>query len=164
MWASRTRSTHPTITLTTTKLRPTRSLRSSPSLFGFRCTEMLPSSSPVTLPKWSLPPSDHGVRPLARLAAHLHTRLWNMSAFFGRTVWIPLTTGESYAGVYVPTLAEALLSAVDKGTYSGAPLVGIAVGNGCSGTEVGVCGGQRWKYDTQVRQQSNTLTLTWTLI
>lgn len=58
-------------------------------------------------------------------------------------------TGESYAGVYVPTLAEAVLALVDKGRWKGAALEGIAVGNGCSGTEVGVCGGQRWIYDTQ---------------
>ena len=56
--------------------------------------------------------------------------------------------GESYAGVYVPTLAEAILSLVDRGAWEGADLKGIAVGNGCSGTEVGVCGGQRWVYDT----------------
>lgn len=49
-------------------------------------------------------------------------------------------TGESYAGVYVPTLAEAILKAEEAGTYTGAPLTGIAVGNGCSGTEVGICG------------------------
>lgn len=49
-------------------------------------------------------------------------------------------TGESYAGVYVPTLAEAIVNAEKKGTYTGAPLSGIAVGNGCSGTEVGICG------------------------
>ena len=48
-------------------------------------------------------------------------------------------TGESYAGVYVPTLAEALLNAVAAGTYTGAPLKGIAVGNGCSGNEIGTC-------------------------
>ncbi|EOD27293.1 hypothetical protein EMIHUDRAFT_73387 [Emiliania huxleyi CCMP1516] len=45
-------------------------------------------------------------------------------------------TGESYAGVYVPTLAEAVLALVDKGRWKGAALEGIAVGNGCSGTEV----------------------------
>ena len=56
--------------------------------------------------------------------------------------------GESYAGVYVPTLAEAILSLADRGAWEGATLKGIAVGNGCSGTEVGVCGGQRWVYDT----------------
>lgn len=49
-------------------------------------------------------------------------------------------TGESYAGVYVPTLAEAILNAEAAGTYTGAKLTGIAVGNGCSGTEVGICG------------------------
>jgi cathepsin A (carboxypeptidase C) len=52
-------------------------------------------------------------------------------------LWI---TGESYAGVYVPTLAEAILHGEKDGTYTGAKLNGIAVGNGCSGTEVGICG------------------------
>lgn len=46
-------------------------------------------------------------------------------------------TGESYAGIYVPTLAEAI---VQKGAaYTGAKLKGIAVGNGCSGSEIGIC-------------------------
>ena len=45
-------------------------------------------------------------------------------------------TGESYAGVYVPTLAEAVLQ---DATFP-ASLSGIAVGNGCSGSEVGICG------------------------
>jgi carboxypeptidase C (cathepsin A) len=49
-------------------------------------------------------------------------------------------TGESYAGVYVPTLAEAIVNAEKAGTYTGAKLTGIAAGNGCSGTEVGICG------------------------
>jgi carboxypeptidase C (cathepsin A) len=49
-------------------------------------------------------------------------------------------TGESYAGVYVPTLAEAILNDDLAGTYTGAKLTGIAVGNGCTGTEIGICG------------------------
>ena len=49
-------------------------------------------------------------------------------------------TGESYAGIYVPMLAEAILERTLEGTYKGAPLKGIAVGNGCTGNEVGVCG------------------------
>ena len=49
-------------------------------------------------------------------------------------------TGESYAGIYVPTLAYTILKHTDAGTYTGAPLIGIAVGNGCTGTEVGICG------------------------
>eukprot|EP00466_Bigelowiella_natans_P013332 jgi/Bigna1/39639/e_gw1.34.17.1 len=53
-------------------------------------------------------------------------------------------TGESYAGVYVPTLAEAIVWAMGNGTYTGsAPLKAIAVGNGCTGTEIGVCGPDR---------------------
>lgn len=49
-------------------------------------------------------------------------------------------TGESYAGIYVPTLAEAIVKATQAGTWTGAPLRGIAVGNGCTGSEVGICG------------------------
>jgi carboxypeptidase C (cathepsin A) len=49
-------------------------------------------------------------------------------------------TGESYAGIYIPTLAEAILLSVDAGTYSGANLKGIAVGNGCTGYTRGICG------------------------
>ena len=48
-------------------------------------------------------------------------------------------TGESYAGIYVPTLAEGILEKSINGTYTGAPLKGIAVGNGCTGSEIGVC-------------------------
>eukprot|EP00928_Gymnodinium_smaydae_P064719 TRINITY_DN47990_c0_g1_i1.p1 TRINITY_DN47990_c0_g1~~TRINITY_DN47990_c0_g1_i1.p1 ORF type:complete len:481 (+),score=52.82 TRINITY_DN47990_c0_g1_i1:66-1508(+) len=58
--------------------------------------------------------------------------------------------GESYAGVYVPTLAEAVLWAKGNGTWKGAPLKGIAVGNGCAGTEIGSCGGQRDFYMTEL--------------
>eukprot|EP00665_Eupelagonemidae_sp_cell47_P006163 gene6163-8710_t len=36
--------------------------------------------------------------------------------------------------------------AMGNGTYTGAPLKGIAVGNGCSGHETGSCGGEGDKY------------------
>jgi len=55
-------------------------------------------------------------------------------------------TGESYGGVYVPTLAEAIVKNKD---YTGAPLKGIAVGNGCTGTEIGICGNKRTTLDAQ---------------
>ena len=58
-------------------------------------------------------------------------------------------TGESYGGVYVPTLAEAVLHATLNGTYTGATLKGIAVGNGCTGHEIGSCGGQRDEFTTE---------------
>eukprot|EP00755_Sulcionema_specki_P006138 Sspe_Gene.34647::Locus_16828_Transcript_2_2_Confidence_0.667_Length_2483::g.34647::m.34647/K16296/SCPL-I; serine carboxypeptidase-like clade I len=63
-------------------------------------------------------------------------------------------TGESYAGVYVPTLAEAILWEMNNGTWTGARLHGIAVGNGCTGSQIGVCGGQRDQYDTEYLLQT----------
>ena len=72
-------------------------------------------------------------------------------------------TGESYAGIYVPTLAESILKATADGTYRGAPLAGIAVGNGCSGTEIGICGNgpqgtfYEWSYLIQTPFVSNSL-------
>ena len=64
-------------------------------------------------------------------------------------------TGESYAGVYVPTLAEEIVNAEKANSYTGAKLNGIAVGNGCTGTEVGICGSgpqgtyYEWEYLVQ---------------
>lgn len=76
-----------------------------------------------------------------------------MNAFFN--AWPEWKTndffifGESYAGVYVPTLAEGILWADSNGTWTGAKLKGIAVGNGCTGNEVGSCGGQRSQFETE---------------
>ena len=49
-------------------------------------------------------------------------------------------TGESYAGIYIPTMSEAILDAQKAGTWNGPSLKGIAVGNGCTGTQIGICG------------------------
>jgi carboxypeptidase C (cathepsin A) len=47
-------------------------------------------------------------------------------------------TGESYAGIYVPTLAQQVVlgNAAGKSSIN---LRGIAVGNGCLGLEIGTC-------------------------
>lgn len=72
-------------------------------------------------------------------------------------------TGESYAGVYVPTLAEAIVNGELDGTYTGAKLTGLAAGNGCSGTEVGICGSgpqgtyYEWEYLVQTALVSTDL-------
>lgn len=42
-------------------------------------------------------------------------------------------TGESYGGIYVPTFAEEIVKNELAGTYTGAKLTGIGVGNGCTG-------------------------------
>ena len=65
--------------------------------------------------------------------AALHSFYEKFPSFKDNSLYI---TGESYAGVYVPTLAEAVLQ---DATFP-ATLSGIAVGNGCSGSEVGICG------------------------
>jgi len=49
-------------------------------------------------------------------------------------------SGESYAGIYVPTLTEAILDRIKANNWAGPPIKGIAVGNGCTGSEIGICG------------------------
>jgi len=44
--------------------------------------------------------------------------------------------GESYAGIYIPTLARRIV----EDESSTIPLVGFAVGDGCLGTETSICG------------------------
>mmetsp|Transcript_18237 Transcript_18237/g.45343 ORF Transcript_18237/g.45343 Transcript_18237/m.45343 type:complete len:518 (-) Transcript_18237:117-1670(-) len=55
-------------------------------------------------------------------------------------------TGESYAGIYIPTLAYQIVNN-NKAGVSNINLKGIAVGNGCIGTEVGTCGAGGSKYN-----------------
>lgn len=54
-------------------------------------------------------------------------------------------TGESYAGIYVPKLAQQILAHKDPTVYP--QLKGFAVGDGCLGTESGVCGGDHPWWD-----------------
>lgn len=44
-------------------------------------------------------------------------------------------TGESYGGIYIPTLARRVINESPE-----IPLQGFAVGDGCLGTETGICG------------------------
>jgi hypothetical protein len=89
----------------------------------------------------------------ANEALHATMKFFEMFSEFKKNKFF--ITGESYAGIYVPTLAEAIVKAELDGSYTGAPLTGIAVGNGCSGTEVGICGNgpqgtfYEWSYLTQ---------------
>ena len=59
--------------------------------------------------------------------------------------------GESYAGVYIPMLAQAILHAEDGNEWNGPRLTGVAVGNGCTGSSVGVCSSacESVKYNTE---------------
>jgi len=72
-------------------------------------------------------------------------------------------TGESYGGIYVPTLAEAIVQGMLDTSYTGAKLTGIAVGNGCTGTKLGICGSgpqgtyYEWSYLLQTAFVSNDL-------
>lgn len=50
-------------------------------------------------------------------------------------------TGESYAGIYIPNLAREIITHKDPTVYPA--LKGFAVGDGCLGTESGVCGGEK---------------------
>ena len=51
--------------------------------------------------------------------------------------WI---TGESYAGIYIPTLAQQVIEDNAKSPAVPINLKGILVGNGCIGNEAGHCG------------------------
>lgn len=48
--------------------------------------------------------------------------------------------GESYAGIYVPSLAFEIYQYNGGNPTTPIPLKGILVGNGCIGQEAGVCG------------------------
>lgn len=58
-------------------------------------------------------------------------------ALAGRKFWI---SGESYAGIYIPTLADAIITYNKANPSSPINLQGIMVGNGCIGRGAGTCG------------------------
>ena len=58
-------------------------------------------------------------------------------ALGGRKFWI---SGESYAGIYIPTLADAIITYNKANPGSPINLQGIMVGNGCIGRGAGTCG------------------------
>ena len=65
------------------------------------------------------------------------------SAFFPQLANNPFyIAGESYAGVFVPTLAEKIIDAHVAGedVLTNINLRGIVVGNGCAGSATGLCG------------------------
>eukprot|EP00039_Didymoeca_costata_P020990 m.343051 g.343051 ORF g.343051 m.343051 type:complete len:467 (+) comp22257_c0_seq1:52-1452(+) len=59
--------------------------------------------------------------------------------YVGRELYL---TGESYAGVYIPTLAMQI-SAKSPSCTANINLKGFAIGNGCTGTQVGTCSPER---------------------
>jgi len=70
---------------------------------------------------------------VARANHHFLTRLFNgpLKSYLGRELYL---VGESYAGVYVPTIARELLA-----DPRGIRLAGMAIGDGCLGSSV-LCG------------------------
>jgi carboxypeptidase C (cathepsin A) len=50
-------------------------------------------------------------------------------------------TGESYGGIYVPTLARRIVEGNTHDSNSNINLKGFAVGDGCLGTDTSMCGG-----------------------
>jgi hypothetical protein len=68
-------------------------------------------------------------------------------------------SGESYAGVYVPTLAHAALVASQQGQPT-VNLKGIMVGNGCTGTEVGTCSAYGDKFRFEYMGAHNLFSMT----
>jgi len=66
----------------------------------------------------------------------LQTFLTRFPSLQGRPLYL---TGESYAGIYIPTLARRILQN-DPATDLKMNLKGFAVGDGCLGTETNVCG------------------------
>jgi carboxypeptidase C (cathepsin A) len=57
-------------------------------------------------------------------------------------------SGESYAGIYVPTLVEQIMIHNGAGD-SNINLIGFMVGNGCTGNSIGACS----DYGTQIRAE-----------
>ena len=77
-----------------------------------------------------------------RMAEVSYAALAGWFALFPERQHLPLyLTGESYAGVYVPKLAQQILAHKDPAVFP--QFQGFAVGDGCLGSKSGVCGGER---------------------
>ncbi len=78
----------------------------------------------------------------AARAAHTFVENWlgEFQAFAHNKLFL---SGESYAGVYIPMLAREILN--DPTSRAKAQLSGMAIGDGCVGSDV-LCGGNRGPY------------------
>jgi carboxypeptidase C (cathepsin A) len=82
-------------------------------------------------------------------AQNAHAALDAFYAKFACLQSLPLyLLGESYTGIYIPILARSLLEDSSQ-TYN---LKGWAVGDGCPGTETGICGMSNGDLETDVWQ------------
>ena len=86
----------------------------------------------------------------------------SFSAFFPHLAGNPFfITGESYAGVYIPTLAAKIVDAHKAGQdiFADIDLRGIAVGNGCAGSGTALCGVDPSNTDFKLDFTGHTLQL-----
>ena len=122
-----------------------------PAPVGFSYCEATNSSTPSSLDDSSTTLQDTPLVDCAGLAWTDELAAANtmaaLQAFYEKYPALQSTdlylTGESYAGIYIPTFAREILRFNHKqpeGSSTLIPLKGFAVGDGCLGTETGICG------------------------